>query len=106
MANANAKLIGRKNGSTIIFLELYNLARKLVQRRSLLGPNLFDPKLTQLTHLLSFASFFSHMCPRKNFFSLSPTWQTPTYLKLTFVSVLKSALWSALRSALWSFSIL
>ena len=38
----------------VIFVDWSNLTRKLVQGRSLLGPNLFDPKLTRVPHLLSF----------------------------------------------------
>ena len=40
----------------IIFLEWSNSAGVWVRGRSLLGQNFFDPKLTLLTYLLSFAS--------------------------------------------------
>ena len=39
-------------------MQCFNLVRELVTWVGKLGPNLFDPKLTRLAHLLSFPSLF------------------------------------------------
>ena len=48
-----------KNDKNAIFffLEWPNSARKIVRAKSLLVPNFFGPKLSRLTHLVSFANY-------------------------------------------------